>query len=1120
MSASAVVPINLSELGRLIQAVEPGAILVPERLLRRAIKFDRKLTMIGLRVPHRTNFVIGRETLLGLADRDEIGIAPERELPETVILLAPPEEEELATTPREEILVQVWRQLFHARVHLAIAGRIAEHRLTRALVRARIQEIGRPEFDEIRTVLRQENYLLPPRDELTVYEEFAAFYLELRFFARPLLARTFPALEDGDKIDRILAEDVDAAGLFAATRLAGAPDPEFVQEEPDQEEEAAADGFMPAAGLPAAPGTNAAILSSADRAGAAGNVVRAAILRTQAAGVAALESNVAAQAELDQLIQRLQAALAWDEKHAEAWRQALPALLGPAARGIWPAEARLLYDLQKVCVDHERPVYSLEIGEWAYAFFRQPVIRPLPNQSLVLAVKHLRRAVDRLPAIKVASAERHALSALLHKALHHAEDRLRERFRPILAEALHAVGLRPQNLPEKVSQDKLIEELLDHAAERGYLTMGDLRDALSRNQLKLPDLAGPGEFIAGDPLIKINRELAGRAVGVYRRGPVYLRWLQRLSALAFGTRPGRWLTLFLFLPFGGAFATIIMVQEIQHLLGLSHHHKPAALAIASGVAGTFHPRHATDWISLGISTGVLGIFYILLLHLASFRWAVGLGLSLAWHGVRAILFEFPRAVLQSPVVRQVLDSLTFLLFLRFVLKPLPLGVLTAALFWKCGVDPGHAALSGVITLLAVSAVINSRPGRHLEELAIDWTTHRWEYLRGLIPGLFRLVVDFFKGILEAVDRFLYTVDEWLRFRQGQGRRMLAVKFVLGFVWTMVAYFVRLFVNVFIEPTVNPLKHFPAVTVAAKLLVPFWIPLTHFFETPFLFLGKPLALSIGFLMVHTLPGAAGFLVWELKENWRLYRANRPVNLEPVPIGRHGETMLRLLKPGFHSGTLPKLYAKLRRSERRAFRSGNWRSAHKLRENLHHVEDSIRRFTERELLPFLAGSKDWKSGPVHLITVEAASNRIRLELACPSLNEANLELKFEEQAGWLLAHVAHPGWLPHLSAPEHELFTLALTGFYKKAGVDMFRQQIEACFLPECPPYDIAAEGLVVWPGKDYESEVVYDLGEGLVLHPRIVEGQTSVPMPELKAHELLFRNRPMSWHNWVESWQDR
>src|SRR5262249_7834291 len=200
-----------------------------------------------------------------------------------------------------------------------------------------------------------------------------------------------------------------------------------------------------------------------------------------------------------------------------------------------------------------------------------------------------------------------------------------------------------------------------------------LRDALSRNQLKLPDLGGPGDFLRGDMLIRANRALAERAIGVYRRGPVYLRWLQRLSALAFGTRPGRWLTLFLFLPFGGAFATIIMVQEIQHLLGLSHHHKPAALAVASGVAGTFHPHHATDWTSLGISTGFLGIFYILLLHLASFRWAVGRGLSLAWRGARAVLFDLPKAILQSPAVRQILDSLPFLFFPRFVLKPLPLG---------------------------------------------------------------------------------------------------------------------------------------------------------------------------------------------------------------------------------------------------------------------------------------------------------------------------------------------------------------------------------------------------------------------------------------------------------------
>jgi hypothetical protein len=130
-----------------------------------------------------------------------------------------------------------------------------------------------------------------------------------------------------------------------------------------------------------------------------------------------------------------------------------------------------------------------------------------------------------------------------------------------------------------------------------------------------------------------------------------------------------------------------------------------------------------------------------------------------------------------------------------------------------------------------------------------------------------------------------------------------------------------------------------------------------------------------------------------------------------------------------------------------------------------------------------------------------------------------LKFEEQAGWLLAHVSRTGWLSQLSAPEKEIFTLALTGFYKKAGVDLLREDIEACFGPECP-YDITAEGLIVWPGKDYEAEVLYDLREAPVLHPRLLEGRPPSPMPEVKADELLFRNRPWSWEKWVDAWQRR
>src|SRR5205085_1268642 len=134
---------------------------------------------------------------------------------------------------RGAALVKYWRLLFHARVHAALADR----RLGEAAVRERIHRIGQTEFDEIRTVLRQEKYLLPPRDDRTAYEEFAAVYLELTYFAPTLLPRYFPTLDDYDRIDRVLAEDVDALALFAASRLAGAPDPDVLVDAPGRAEQ-------------------------------------------------------------------------------------------------------------------------------------------------------------------------------------------------------------------------------------------------------------------------------------------------------------------------------------------------------------------------------------------------------------------------------------------------------------------------------------------------------------------------------------------------------------------------------------------------------------------------------------------------------------------------------------------------------------------------------------------------------------------------------------------------------------------------------------------------------------------------------------------------------------------
>jgi hypothetical protein len=590
----------------------------------------------------------------------------------------------------------------------------------------------------------------------------------------------------------------------------------------------------------------------------------------------------------------------------------------------------------------------------------------------------------------------------------------------VLGDALREVGLQPQNFPERVALDKLIEELLDDIIERGFLNLGDLRDALSRNELKLADLSGADEFFTGDPLIRANRALAVQAAGIYRRGEIYLRWLQRASALTFGTRPGRWLTRFLLLPFGGAYATIIFIEEMLKLARLPHRlHEPA----------------------FGVAVGALGIFYLLLMHVPAFRALVVRGFQTAWRGVWALFVDLPATILRVLQVRWFFGSRVFLFLLRYLLKPLPVALLIWAILTALGVDSDVALAGAGVALLIVSFVLNSRFGRDLEEITIDWFVRNWEYVRSLVPGLFRLVMGFFHGILEETDRVLYSVDEWLRFRHGQGRWTFAAKIVLGFVWFLVTYVIRLYANVFVEPTVNPLKHFPVVTVAAKLLVPFWRPLTEFLAAPLMFLGSVPAYAIAFVTLHAIPGAAGFLVWELKENWKLYRANRARALGPVVIGSHGETMTRLLRPGFHSGTLPKLYARIRRALRKAQRSGDWERPQRLEATLHHVEQSIAHFAERELLAFINGAKNWRHGPIHLSGVATATKRSVLKFACPSLGDRDLEISFEEQSGLLWAHFAEPGWRTRIAGPDADVLALAIVGFYKKAGVERLREDAE-------------------------------------------------------------------------------
>jgi len=205
------------------------------------------------------------------------------------------------------------------------------------------------------------------------------------------------------------------------------------------------------------------------------------------------------------------------------------------------------------------------------------------------------------------------------------------------------------------------------------------------------------------------------------------------------------------------------------------------------------------------------------------------------------------------------------------------------------------------------------------------------------------------------------------------------------------------------------------------------------------------------------------------------------------------MAGLLKPGFHSGTIPKAYAKLRRA---TWRGAGSALAH--REALHHVEEAIRRFVERELIALLEESPRW-TPHVEVGHIEIASNRVRIELGCAALQEdgtPSVKIAFEEQSGWLLGSVAQRGWIAKLDEEQLTVLENGLDGFYKLAAVDMVRERIEAELAPDgdAPPYDVADEGIVVWPDGTYKTEVVHRV-----------------------TSRFSFRDVRIEWKTWAEAW---
>jgi hypothetical protein len=166
------------------------------------------------------------------------------------------------------------------------------------------------------------------------------------------------------------------------------------------------------------------------------------------------------------------------------------------------------------------------------------------------------------------------------------------------------------------------------------------------------------------------------------------------------------------------------------------------------------------------------------------------------------------------------------------------------------------------------------------------------------------------------------------------------------------------------------------------------------------------------------------------------------------------MPRLLKPGLHSGTLPKRFAKLRRAARQRLAGDESRPTRKHREALRRIELGLRRYAQREFVEFFRESRRWQAPPPTTGPIRLASNRLRIAvllpadcfssrsttmapgtLWAPSPAPWPLWITFEIADGSVLADAACGEVAASLAPDARQVLQTALVGLWKTGGVDI-------------------------------------------------------------------------------------
>src|SRR4051794_10191817 len=99
---------KLSELQVILHKADAAAVLVSPRVLARVIQEVYQLRGVVWSVPHSASFVVDRQILFRHVEQEELELESNQLLPEKVILLARPTDDDLGPRATAVLLLRYW----------------------------------------------------------------------------------------------------------------------------------------------------------------------------------------------------------------------------------------------------------------------------------------------------------------------------------------------------------------------------------------------------------------------------------------------------------------------------------------------------------------------------------------------------------------------------------------------------------------------------------------------------------------------------------------------------------------------------------------------------------------------------------------------------------------------------------------------------------------------------------------------------------------------------------------------------------------------------------------------------------------------------------------------------